>query len=158
MSVTHNADGFVIGPDGFAESSADLLADFLAEHGDDPDEGPPEDWPDWTDAIRLGLGDDPPVNGHALEAAADAFSAASDAPTLAKFNGHALEAAADALEVALYEPTEQDWADFHAWCREQDARNQDLEDARRVSEWQDMLEGIARITDDDLMAAGLPVG
>ena len=39
MSVTHNADGFVIGPDGFAESSADLLADFFAEHGDDPDEG-----------------------------------------------------------------------------------------------------------------------
>ena len=47
---------FVIGPDGFAESSADLLADFLIEHSDDPDEGPPEDWPDWTDEIRLDLG------------------------------------------------------------------------------------------------------
>lgn len=26
MSIPHNADGFVIGPDGFAESSADLRA------------------------------------------------------------------------------------------------------------------------------------
>jgi len=80
------------------------------------------------------LGDDPPVKGHALKNAADT------------------------LEAALYEPTEQDWADFHAWCREQDEHNQDLEDARRESEYQDMLERSARFTDEDLEAAGLPVG
>ena len=56
MSIPHNADGFVIGPDGFAESSADLLADFLIEHSDDPDEGPPESWPAWTSEIELALG------------------------------------------------------------------------------------------------------
>ena len=27
------------------------------------------------------------------------------------------------LEPDQYEPTEQDWADYHAWCREQDRRN-----------------------------------
>jgi hypothetical protein len=26
-----------------------LLADFFAEHSDDPLEGPPEAWPEWTD-------------------------------------------------------------------------------------------------------------
>lgn len=36
--------------------------------------------------------------------------------------------------------------------------DEDLEDARRVSEWQDMLEQSARFTDEDLVAAGLPVG
>jgi hypothetical protein len=140
--------------DGFAIPAADLLTDFFAEHSDDPEAGPPESWESWTDAERwwtIGpdavhqalakirhtaayLGDDPPVKGHALEAAADT------------------------LEAALYEPTEQDWADFHAWCRERDERNQDLEDARRESEYQDMLERSARFTDQDLMAAGLPVG
>ena len=75
MILPHNADGFVIGPDGFAESSADLLADFFAEHGDDPDEGPPESWPAWTDEIELDLGEPP-------------------------------------------RPTEQDLADYRAWCRD----------------------------------------
>ena len=49
-------DGFVIGPDGFAESSADILADWFAEHGDDPDEGDPETWPDEYDSIRVTIG------------------------------------------------------------------------------------------------------
>jgi hypothetical protein len=35
--------------DGYAIPAADLLSDFLAEHGDDPLEGPPEDWPAWCD-------------------------------------------------------------------------------------------------------------
>ncbi len=52
----HNPDGFVIGPDGHAESSADVLHDFLVEHSDDPDEGPPEDWPDEYDSIRVAIG------------------------------------------------------------------------------------------------------
>lgn len=56
MSVPHNADGFVIAPDGFAESSADILADFFAEHGDDPDEGDPEGWPREYDSIRVAIG------------------------------------------------------------------------------------------------------
>jgi hypothetical protein len=42
--------------DGFAISSADLLSDFLAEHGDDPLEGPPEGWPDEYDSIRVAIG------------------------------------------------------------------------------------------------------
>ncbi len=57
-----------------------------------------------------------------------------------------------------FEPSEQDWAEFHAWCREQDARNQDLEDAHRECEWQDLMERQSRYTDVDLQAAGLPVG
>ena len=115
--------------DGYAIPAADLLADQIIECGiDDEDFGDPEtEWPTWTDEIRLGLGDDPPVDGHASAA-------------------------------ALYEPTQEDWADFHAWCREQDERNQDLEDAYRESQYQDLLEGIARFSDADLMAAGLPVG
>ena len=61
MSIPHNADGFVIGPDGFAESRADVLADFFAEHSDDPLEGDPADWPDcpWIDDDRYELGPDP---------------------------------------------------------------------------------------------------
>jgi hypothetical protein len=44
------------GPDGFAESSADLLHDWFAEHSDDPEEGDPTTWPDWTDDDRVWLG------------------------------------------------------------------------------------------------------
>ena len=112
MSIALNGDGFILDDDGFAVPAADLLADFFAEHGDDPDEGPPESWPAWTDEIELDLG----------------------------------------------EPTEQDLADYRAWCLEVDRRNQDLEDARRASEYLDMVEGYARFTDDDLEAAGLAVG
>jgi hypothetical protein len=42
--------------DGFAIPAADLLADFLIEHGDDPNEGPPESWPWWTDLGQFELG------------------------------------------------------------------------------------------------------
>jgi hypothetical protein len=53
-----------------------------------------------------------------------------------------LAAAADVLEHAL------------AGAR----RNQDLEDAYRDAEYQEMLGRSALFTDRDLMAAGLPVG
>lgn len=46
------------GPDGYAISACDILSDFLAEHWDDPDEGPPEDWPDWTDDDHWGITDE----------------------------------------------------------------------------------------------------
>ncbi len=39
-----------------------------------------------------------------------------------------------------------------------DPTPEDLEDAYCASRYQDMLEGIARFTDEDLEAAGLPVG
>lgn len=45
--------------DGFAIPAADLLADWFIEHGDDPLEGPPEDWPDEYDSIRVTIG--PPL-------------------------------------------------------------------------------------------------
>jgi hypothetical protein len=54
----HNPDGFVIGPDGFAESSADILHDFLVEHPDDPEWGDPATWPAWTDLGFWCLGPD----------------------------------------------------------------------------------------------------
>lgn len=146
MSIARNGDGFILDCDGFAIPAADVLSDFFAEHGDDPFEGDPAEWPAWTDASRWTIGADT-VHQALAEIRHTAAYLGDDSPV----NGHALEA-------ALYEPTEQDWADFHAWCRDQDERNQDLEDARRASEWQDILEGIARFTDEDLMAAGLPAG
>jgi|GEM_PF-2239039 hypothetical protein len=54
--IAQNPDGFQLDADGFAVPQADLLADFLAEHGDDPLEGPPETWPDEYDSIRVCLG------------------------------------------------------------------------------------------------------
>jgi hypothetical protein len=42
--------------DGFAIPTVDLLADFLIEHSDDPDEGDPVGWPWWTDLDRFELG------------------------------------------------------------------------------------------------------
>lgn len=42
--------------------------------------------------------------------------------------------------VPSFEPNTEDWADYHAWCREQDARDQDLRDARRELEYRDMLD------------------
>lgn len=47
--LPRTADGFVLDDEGFAIPAADLLADFFAEHTDDPDEGDPTDWPEWTD-------------------------------------------------------------------------------------------------------------
>ena len=44
------------GPDGFAIPAADLLHDWFVEHGDDPAEGDPAKWPDWTDDDRVTLG------------------------------------------------------------------------------------------------------
>jgi len=44
--LPRTADGFVLDGDGFAIPQADLLADFLTEHGDDPLEGDPADWPE----------------------------------------------------------------------------------------------------------------
>jgi hypothetical protein len=52
-------DNFTIGPDGYAVPQADLLADFLIEHQDDPNEGPPERWPFWADFFTLELGLEP---------------------------------------------------------------------------------------------------
>ena len=54
--IAQNPDGFQLDADGYAVPQADLLADFLAEHGDDPNEGPPEDWPDEYDSIRVAIG------------------------------------------------------------------------------------------------------
>lgn len=54
--IAQNPDGFQLDADGYAVPQADLLADFLAEHGDDPLEGPPETWPDDYDSIRIALG------------------------------------------------------------------------------------------------------
>lgn len=68
----------------------------------------------------------------------------------------AMQAALDNLEP--YDPTEQDLAGYRAWCLEVDRRNQDLEDAYRECDYMDILEGIAQFTDQDLEAAGLPVG
>jgi hypothetical protein len=116
-------------------------------------EGDPAAWPAWTDASRLTIG--PDLVHQALADIRHTAAYLGDDPPV---KGHALEAAADVLEAALYEPTDQDWADFHAWCRERDERNQDLEDAYRESQYQDMLERSARLTDQDLTAAGLPVG
>jgi hypothetical protein len=47
--------------DGYAVPAADLLADFLTEHGDDPLEGDPADWPEcpWVDDDRYAIG--PPL-------------------------------------------------------------------------------------------------
>ncbi len=49
--LPRTTDGFVLDEGGYAIPQADLLADFLTEHGDDPLEGPPEDWPEypWVD-------------------------------------------------------------------------------------------------------------
>ncbi len=44
-------DGFVLDEDGFAVPWSDIQLDWLVEHGDDPDEGPPESWPEWTDGV-----------------------------------------------------------------------------------------------------------
>lgn len=54
--LSRDADGFVLDADGFAVPSADLLADFFAEHSDDPNEGAPESWPAWTDEVKLAFG------------------------------------------------------------------------------------------------------
>jgi|GEM_PF-4292038 hypothetical protein len=43
--------------DGFAIPACDLLSDFLCEHQCDEDEGPPEEWPDWTDDDHWGITD-----------------------------------------------------------------------------------------------------
>lgn len=127
---------------GYAIPAADLLCDALNEcELLDCEWSDPLDWPDWTDDV-VGLGP-----AFTREASFD------DLDLDPAYNAHDLDA-----PPVFYEPTEQDWADFHAWCRDQDERNQDLEDARRASEYLDMLEGIARFTDEDLMAAGLPVG
>ena len=56
MSIAPNGEGFILDCDGMAVPAADVLSDFFAEHSDDPDEGPPEDWPAWTDEITLELG------------------------------------------------------------------------------------------------------
>jgi len=45
-----------------------------------------------------------------------------------------------AVGLATYEPTAQDWADYRAWCREQDLRDRDMMDAHREMEYQDMLD------------------
>ena len=42
--------------DGFAIPACDLLSDFLCEHQCDEDEGPPEEWPAWTDDLVVGIG------------------------------------------------------------------------------------------------------
>jgi hypothetical protein len=65
---------------------------------------------------------------------------------------------APALEAAVYEPSEADRREFTAWCAEQDQRRQDLEDMHREEDYQDTLELERRFTDQDLIAAGLPVG
>ncbi len=39
-----------------------------------------------------------------------------------------------------YETTPQDWAEFGEFCREMNQRDQDLRDARREVEYQDMLD------------------
>lgn len=54
--IAQNLDGFQLDADGHAVPQADLLHDFLVEHGDDPLEGPPEDWPDEYDSIRVAIG------------------------------------------------------------------------------------------------------
>ena len=54
--IAQNPDGFQLDENGYAVPQADLLADFLAEHGDDPLEGPPEEWPDEYDSIRVAIG------------------------------------------------------------------------------------------------------
>lgn len=51
----------------------------------------------------------------------------------------ALNAPLEAVQ-AVTEPTAQDWADFGAWCLEVDLRDQDLQDAHRELEYQDMLD------------------
>jgi hypothetical protein len=55
---------------------------------------------------------------------------------------------------ASFEPTPEDWASFHAWYREQDERDRDLEEAYRESQYQDWLERSCRFSDADLIAAG----
>lgn len=56
------------------------------------------------------------------------------------------------------EPSATDWADYCTWCRELEAREQDLEDARRQAEWEEIMERASLFTDADARAAGLAVG
>ena len=56
MSIAQNPDGFTIDTDGFAVPACELLADWFAEHPDDPDEGDPAEWPEWTDEITVSHG------------------------------------------------------------------------------------------------------
>jgi hypothetical protein len=80
----------------------------------DPEAGPPECWPEWTDADRW-------------------------EPTEADYQW-----AAENIELPPVGPSDADWEEYRQW-----------------SEWQDRLEGINGphgITDEDLAAAGLPVG
>jgi len=55
LRETHSHDNFRLDEDGYAISSADWLADWFIEHGDDPDEGDPAAWPSWTNTV-VGLG------------------------------------------------------------------------------------------------------
>ncbi len=41
---------------GYAISAADLLADFLTEHPDDPAWSDARDWPEWTDGVVVAVG------------------------------------------------------------------------------------------------------
>jgi hypothetical protein len=41
---------------GYAIPAADIMSDWFTEHGDDPNEGAPETWPDDYDSIRIALG------------------------------------------------------------------------------------------------------
>jgi hypothetical protein len=62
---------------------------------------------------------------------------------------------------------EQDLAEWPAWTDERwtigpdpadGPTDADWDEHARVAEWQDRLEAMHRVTDDDLRAAGLPVG
>src|SRR5262249_37349638 len=63
-------------------------------------------------------------------------------------------------EFTPYEPTAEDLMDYLEWSASLDRgpTDQDLEDAYRLSIWQDLIERERRYTDEDLAAAGLPVG
>jgi hypothetical protein len=89
------------------------LADTLAAiRGlDDPDYGPAESWPSWTDEDIWTIGPEP----QPLEP----------------------EPAGE----PAYEPTDADWDEMARYC-----------------EWADRVEAMHCVTDDDLRAAGLPVG
>src|SRR5262245_52135301 len=63
-------------------------------------------------------------------------------------------------EIETFEPSPDDLADYVDWSASLDRgrTDQDLEEAYRLSIWQDLVELERRITDADLEAAGLAVG
>src|SRR5262245_35310668 len=59
-----------------------------------------------------------------------------------------------------FQPTEADLADYCQWSASLDRgpTDADIDEAHRFAIWQDLVERERRLSDDDLVAAGLPVG